>query len=160
MVDQDQPFWRRKKLTEMTQAEWESLCDGCARCCLHKLQDIDTGEIFYTNVVCHLLDMHTGRCTQYSARTELIKTCIQLTPELAGSLKWLPPTCAYRRLAEGKDLEWWHPLVSGDPNIIYELGISVRGSAIPDSEVDMDALEDYIVDDLDSVDFDSVQGME
>jgi uncharacterized protein len=151
MSEQQEPFWRRKRLDEMTQAEWESLCDGCARCCLHKLQDVDTGEIFYTNVACRLLDFQSCQCTNYKARTELIHTCVQLTPELAGSLKWLPPTCAYRRLAEGKDLEWWHPLVSGDKNIIHELGISIRGYAISEDEIDMDHLEDYVTDDLEDI---------
>jgi uncharacterized protein len=147
----EQPFWKIKELSEMTLEEWESLCDGCARCCLHKLEDEDTGEVFYTNVACRLLDEITCRCTNYASRSRLVPTCLVLDADLARQLSWLPPTCAYRLLAEGKDLEWWHPLVSGDRHIIHELGISVRGSIISENEIDMEQLEDYIIeiDDMD-----------
>jgi len=142
------PFWKRKKLEEMTREEWESLCDGCARCCLYKLEDEDTGEIYYTNVVCRLLDTFRCRCTAYNERSKLMPTCLVLTPEMVRKLKWMPKTCAYRLVAEGKDLEWWHPLVSGDPDTVHQAGISVRSGTIAESDVDMDNLEDYIVDGL------------
>ena len=141
-----QPFWKTKTLAEMSPQEWESLCDGCARCCLYKLQDEETGEIFYTDVVCRLLDTQRCRCTAYYERTVLMPTCLVLNPELVQQLKWMPKTCAYRLLAEGKNLEWWHPLVSGDPSTVHEAGISVRWKTQAENEVDMDHLEDYIVD--------------
>ena len=142
------PFWKRKTMEEMTREEWESLCDGCARCCLYKLEDEDTGEIYYTNVVCRLLDTHRCRCTAYNERSRLMPTCLVLTPDLVRQLRWMPKTCAYRLIAEGKDLEWWHPLVSGDPNTVHEAGISVRYRTQSEKDVDMDNLEDYIVDEL------------
>lgn len=141
-----QPYWKIKKLSELNRAEWESLCDGCARCCLYKLQDEDSGEVYYTNVVCRLLDEITCRCMRYDERSRLVPTCLVLDAQLALKLNWLPPTCAYRLLAEGKDLYWWHPLVSGDGHIIHELGISVRGSVIPEDKIDMDQLDDYIIE--------------
>ncbi len=148
MFEQDQaPFWKRKRLEEMTREEWESLCDGCARCCLHKLEDIDTKQVFYTRVVCRLLDQHTCQCANYPERSRLVPTCLQLTTELIHELKWLPRTCAYRLIAEGRDLAWWHPLVCGDHNVIHELGISVRDYAISEDEIDMDQLEDYVDED-------------
>jgi uncharacterized protein len=140
----EKPFWERKTLSEMTPAEWESLCDGCARCCLYKLEDEDTSEIYYTNVVCRLLDTHRCRCTEYKDRRRLMPTCLVLTPEMVRELRWMPKTCAYRLVAEGKDLEWWHPLVSGDPNTVHEAGISVRWRTQAEKDVDMDNLEDHI----------------
>jgi uncharacterized cysteine cluster protein YcgN (CxxCxxCC family) len=136
----------RKRLAAMSRAEWESLCDGCARCCLHKLQDEDTGTIFYTMVACQYLDLETCRCTQYANRSELVPTCIQLTPEKIEQLKWLPRSCAYRRVFEGKQLNGWHPLISGNPQSIHRAGMSIRGKAILESEVDMEKLEDYVID--------------
>lgn len=141
------PFWKRKKLEEMTREEWESLCDGCARCCLYKLEDEDTGEIYYTRVVCRLLDTYRCRCTAYENRTTLMPTCLVLNPDMVRQLRWMPKTCAYRLVAEGKDLAWWHPLVSGDPNTVHEAGISVRWSTLAEKDVDMDNLEDYITED-------------
>lgn len=145
---QELPFWKRKALEEMTREEWESLCDGCARCCLYKLQDEDTGEIYYTNVVCRLLDTFRCRCTAYMERARLMPTCLVLEPAMVRQLKWMPKTCAYRLLAEGKDLEWWHPLVSGNPSTVHAAGISVRYRTQAEKDVDMDNLEDYIDDDL------------
>jgi uncharacterized cysteine cluster protein YcgN (CxxCxxCC family) len=142
------PFWKRKTMEEMTREEWESLCDGCARCCLYKLEDEVTQEIYYTNVVCRLLDTHRCRCTAYADRVRLMPTCLVLDPDLARRLRWMPKTCAYRLVAEGKDLEPWHPLVSGDPNSVHEAGISVRWRTVAEKDVDMDELEDYIVEDL------------
>ena len=122
-----EPFWRRKTLEQMTVAEWESLCDGCARCCLVKLEDEETAEIAYTDVGCTLLDGASCRCRDYDDRQAKVADCVRLTPRSVRSLGWLPPTCAYRLLAEGRDLPWWHPLVSGDPETVHAAGISVRG---------------------------------
>lgn len=123
----DIPFWKQKQLWEMTLDEWESLCDGCARCCLVKLEDEDTGKIHFTSAACKLLDAGECRCTDYQNRTARVPDCVQLTPENVGELNWLPKTCAYRMLAEGKDLAWWHPLVSGRYETVREAGISVAG---------------------------------
>ena len=110
-----EPFWRTKRMSEMTAKEWESLCDGCGRCCLNKLTDIDTNETVYTDVGCELLDGQTCRCTDYAHRQAKVSDCVKLTWRNVSRLTWLPPTCGYRLIAEGRDLAWWHPLVSGDP---------------------------------------------
>ena len=123
----DVPFWRTKALEEMTSAEWESLCDGCARCCLVKLEDEDTGRVHYTDVGCALLDCAGCACSDYPNRQAKVADCVRLTPSTVRALSWLPPTCAYRLVAEGEDLYWWHPLVSGDPDTVHQAGISVRG---------------------------------
>jgi uncharacterized cysteine cluster protein YcgN (CxxCxxCC family) len=109
-------FWKEKPLEDLSVEEWESLCDGCAKCCLIKFEDEDTGRIYHTNVVCELLDIYHCRCTRYPERSVLVPTCLTLNPELIHELKWMPETCAYRLLAEGKDLTRWHPLLSGIPN--------------------------------------------
>lgn len=140
----DEPFWRRKTLSEMSKVEWESLCDGCARCCLLKLEDMDTGVVDYTNIACRLLDHGACSCTQYAERKELVPDCVSLTPAEVRTLSWLPGTCAYRLLNEGQDLYWWHPLVSGDPETVHQVGISVRGRIIAE-DLAGDP-EDYIVD--------------
>lgn len=139
-------FWKTKKLNEMTRAEWEALCDGCARCCLYKLQDEDSEEILYTNVVCHLLDLSTCHCTHYAERSQLMPTCVTLTPENVQELNWMPETCAYRLLANGADLPSWHPLVSGRPDSVSEAEITIGDKVLTDEEVDMELLEDYVVD--------------
>ncbi len=139
----EEPFWRRKTLAEMTRSEWESLCDGCAKCCLDKLEDDDTGEIQYTEVACRLLDLGTCRCTDYSNRTRFVPDCVVLTPRTVARLTWLPSTCAYRLISEGRDLEWWHPLVSGDPETVHRAGVSVRGRAVPEAVAG--DLEDHVV---------------
>lgn len=125
----DTPFWKTKKLSQMTHAEWESLCDGCGKCCLHKLQDADTGEIVHTDVACRLLDRQSCRCTNYAARKDHVPDCESLTAKTVPQLHWLPITCAYRRLANGQDLPDWHPLVTGDPESVHRAGQSVRGRA-------------------------------
>ncbi len=140
------PFWEVKSLTEMTQQEWESLCDGCARCCLIKLEDEDSGDIHYTNVVCDLLDLENCRCTQYQSRSQLVPECVVVSPEVLDQLHWMPSTCAYRLLWEGKPLPEWHPLVSGNADSVHLAGISVRGRVYRQAEIDDDDLEDHIVD--------------
>jgi uncharacterized cysteine cluster protein YcgN (CxxCxxCC family) len=144
------PFWKSKPLNQMTRAERESLCDGCAKCCLHKLEDPDTGAIAQTNVACRLLDIGSCRCSNYRNRARYVPDCVVLTPKNVGALSWMPRTCAYRLLAEGKDLPEWHPLVSGDPESVHKAGISVRGRAI--SERHAGALEDHLTDAVDPVD--------
>jgi len=142
----EQPFWAHKTLAEMSRAEWESLCDGCARCCLHKLEDAHTGEVYYTGVACRLLDERSCRCTRYELRKTLVPDCVVLTPAHTGSLGWLPDTCAYRLIDEGKALHDWHPLVSGDPQSVHRAGISVRGRTVAEEAVHADDLENFIVD--------------
>jgi uncharacterized cysteine cluster protein YcgN (CxxCxxCC family) len=137
------PFWKTKQLEEMSPSEWEQLCDGCGRCCLHKLRDEDSNEIAFTNVACRLLDGATCRCRDYTNRRARVSDCEQLTPASVRRIDWLPPTCAYRRLAEGKSLLWWHPLVSGDPATVHEAGISVRDRAV--NERSAGPLEHHIV---------------
>ena len=138
-----QPFWREKSLNQMNAEEWESLCDGCARCCLEKLENSDTGEISYTNVGCGLLDVNECRCTKYAERKRYMPDCVRLTSSNIAFLKWMPSTCAYKLLSEGKDLPNWHPLVSGNPDSVYEAGISIRGRAI--AAEDAGDLEDHTV---------------
>ncbi|MEJ2590568.1 MAG: YcgN family cysteine cluster protein [Candidatus Thiodiazotropha sp.] len=136
MPSDDPPFWKTIPLDRMTQAQWESLCDGCAQCCLQKIEDEDTREIYYTNIACDLLDAENCRCTHYTERSQRVPTCVTLTPEHLKDPYWLPPTCAYRLLAEGKPLPAWHPLVSGDPDSVELSGHSVRGRTVPESEAD------------------------
>lgn len=138
-------FWKTKPLSAMSQPEWESLCDGCGRCCLMKLEDEDTGDIWYTDIACALLDRKACRCTDYQNRTARVPDCVALKPERIGDLAWLPPTCAYRLIDEGADLYWWHPLVSGDPQTVHSAGISVRGRTVREIDVAEDELEDHIV---------------
>ena len=148
MVKDEVPFWQRKSLEEMTNSEWESLCDGCGRCCLVKLEDADdASRTYFTDVGCRLLDGDTCRCQDYPHRTKKVPDCVRLTPRNVRKIVWLPPTCGYRLVAEGKDLYWWHPLVSGDPETVHQAGISVRGR-VEDLEDDVpaDALERRIVD--------------
>lgn len=137
------PFWETTPLQEMTTAEWESLCDGCGRCCLHKLRDEDTDEIHYTSVACRLLDVSNCRCTDYPQRHRKVQDCITLTPAMVSELDWLPPDCAYRRLSEGRSLPAWHPLITGNPESVIEAGASAAGRCI--SERQAGALEEYVV---------------
>jgi uncharacterized cysteine cluster protein YcgN (CxxCxxCC family) len=140
------PFWRRLTLEQMSAEQWESLCDGCGRCCLNKLEDWDTGEIFWTAVACRLLDEGTCRCTDYPNRQKEVPDCIALTPETVASLSWLPPTCAYRLVREGRDLYWWHPLVSADPETVHQAGISVRGRTLSEVDIPVAELEAHMVE--------------
>ncbi len=129
-------FWQNKKLTEMNPTEWESLCDGCGLCCLHKLQDVDTREVSQTGIACELLNCDTCQCNDYANRFEKVDDCVQLSPDNLEALDWLPETCAYRLVNEGKDLYDWHPLVSGSAESVHEAGISARGKAISEADVD------------------------
>ena len=138
------PFWKTVPLDRMSGEQWESLCDGCGRCCLHKLRDEDTDELAFTNVSCRLLDTDTCRCSRYATRHEWVPDCVSLTPADLATIDWLPPTCAYRMVAEGRELAWWHPLVSGDPGTVHAAGVSVRGLAVDERRAG--PLEDYVVD--------------
>lgn len=140
-----QAFWKNKSMPEMSTEEWESLCDGCARCCLHKLEDEDSADVYYTAVVCRFLDQDRCACTGYADRTRLVPDCVQLTPARALDYSWLPRTCAYRMVAEGRDLQWWHPLVSGSSDTVHEAGISVRGKCTSELYVHPDSLKEQIV---------------
>lgn len=140
----DAPFWQTKTLEEMSDAEWESLCDGCGRCCLNKLEDADTGEIEWTDVACRLLDGETCRCRDYPNRQAIVPDCVLLTPESVKAIPWLPPTCGYRLVAEGRDLYWWHPLVSGDPTTVRQAGISASGRTVSEEFWPEDTLEDRL----------------
>ena len=138
------PFWKEKKLTELSQKEWESLCDGCAKCCLYRLEDEDTRQIYFTNVHCRLLDTQTGRCTDYANRSTRVPDCVTITPAVLADPYWLPRSCAYRLLAEGRELPAWHPLLSGDPLTVVRAGQRVCGRTI--CEDDADELESHLVD--------------
>ena len=146
MATESQPFWKTKSLSEMSTEEWESLCDGCGRCCLNKLEDIDTGTIHYTNVACRLLDLKRCRCSQYTQRLDFVPDCISLSPKNIQTITWLPHTCAYRRLAEGKDLAWWHPLVSHSDKTVHQAGISVRGKVVSEDAIPAQEFKERIID--------------
>jgi uncharacterized protein len=147
MAADEQPFWKTKSLEQMTDSEWESLCDGCGRCCLVKLEDADdANRTYFTDVGCRLLDGETCRCADYPNRTRKVPDCVRLTPRNVRQIVWLPPTCAYRRVADGHDLYWWHPLVSGDPETVHSAGMSVRGKVGAEEDAVRDEeLEDRIV---------------
>ena len=141
----NRPFWQTKTLAEMSDLEWESLCDGCARCCMHKLEDEDTGEVHYTSIVCSYLDQDSCQCSDYSRRNTNVPECVLLTPERVDEFGWLPTTCAYRLIAEGKDLFDWHPLVSGDKASVQAAGIAVTGKVIDERSVHPDSHQEYII---------------
>lgn len=141
----EKPFWLVKKLGEMSKAEWESLCDGCGRCCLNKLEDWDTGDIYWTDIACSQLDCNSCRCKTYTNRFDIVSDCIDLTPEKVMEITWLPPTCAYRLVKEGKDLYPWHPLKSGSEETVHEAGISVRGRVIPEDGLTPEDYEDHLI---------------
>lgn len=139
-----QPYWRTKTLEEMTPSEWEGVCDGCGRCCLIKLIDEDTDEIHFTRLACKLLDTGSCRCKDYENRKTKVPDCVKIDAKKVRSLRWLPKTCGYRLLAEGKELEWWHPLVSGSHETVHEAGISVRGIARPEGRIKEENYARYI----------------
>jgi uncharacterized protein len=140
------PFWKQKPLEELNPAEWESLCDGCGRCCLVKLEDEESGKIHFTDVACKLFNAKTCRCTDYAHRRRRVHDCIKLTPDKVRTLGWLPPSCAYRLIAEGRDLAWWHPLVSGSRTSVHDAGVSVRGRVeVSETEIQLADYPDHIV---------------
>jgi hypothetical protein len=141
----DKPFWETKSLREMTQQEWESLCDGCGRCCLHKYEYEDTGRVHYTDVACKLLDLKTCRCRHYEQRLDHVPDCVVLSKDRPEDLDWMPSTCAYRRLAEGRGLADWHPLVSGRADSVVRAGISVRGRVVSERRIPEAQIEDRLI---------------
>lgn len=144
-------WWMEKPLIEMSQLEWESLCDGCARCCLYKIQDEETDELFYTDIACRFLNMEKCTCTDYVNRHVNMPTCIILTPETVEEINWMPTTCAYRLLSEGKDLLWWHPLVTGNKESPKEAEITINQFAVLEDKKNIDHLEDHVQEWLDFV---------
>ena len=140
-------FWETVPLEAMTRPEWEALCDGCGKCCLIKLEDEDSGHIKYTSVACRLFDDQTCRCGNYALRKQLVRGCVVIRPDnLDSTIEWMPATCAYKLLAEGKPLYPWHPLLTGDPDSVHTSKISVRGSTIPEYSVPEDELENHVIE--------------
>jgi len=140
-------FWENVPLKNLSPREWEALCDGCGKCCLNKLEDPETSEIAFTRVACRLLDDATCRCGQYEIRKQFVPDCVVLTPQNISTIAyWMPETCAYRLLYEGKVLQDWHPLISGSPDTVHEAGISVRGWTVPEFEVPEEDWEDHIIE--------------
>jgi uncharacterized cysteine cluster protein YcgN (CxxCxxCC family) len=137
------PFWQNQSLEEMTAAQWESLCDGCGICCLEKLEDAETGVVEYTAVACRHLDTASCRCRIYDQRHELNADCIRMTAQTLKTLPWLPDTCAYRRLAEGRNMPSWHPLVTGNPESVHRQGVGIRDRVLSALYVHPDDLEAY-----------------
>jgi len=140
-------FWQRKSMEQMSQKEWEALCDGCGKCCLNKLEDEDTGEVALTRIACRLLDDSTCRCAQYDIRHQFVPECIVMTPSnIKEHMYWLPQTCAYRLVHEGRDLEPWHPLISGIAQSVHDANVSVQGMTIPEFEIADEDWEDHIIE--------------
>ena len=146
MTKTKQPFWETKTLKEMSEKEWESLCDGCAKCCLNKLEDEETEEVFFTRVVCRFLDEEKCRCTVYEERTTLEPMCIKLEPGNFENIKWMPNTCAYRLLNEGKPLPLWHPLITGSRKAMVANDQTVTGKVVSEEFVHPDGFEEHIID--------------
>lgn len=142
----DTKFWETTKLSEMSKSQWESLCDGCGKCCVIKLQDEDTDEIFSTDVGCKLLDCKTAKCSDYANRKDIVPDCVYLTPGNLAYLTWMPKSCAYRRLYEGQGLPDWHPLLTGSPDSTKAAGHSVAGLIFPEESVEIDDMADHITD--------------
>ncbi len=140
-------FWETIPLEQMTPEEWEALCDGCGKCCMNKLEDADTGEVFYTTVACRLFDDGSCRCGNYALRKMLVPECVVLNPETLAEISyWMPRSCAYRRLNEGRGLADWHPLISGDPRSVHRAGVSMKGRTRPEYEVPEEDWEDHIIE--------------
>lgn len=145
----DAPFWQTKPLHAMSHAEWESLCDGCGLCCLIKVEDEDTGDVSLTRLTCRLLDTSSCRCRDYDNRHARVHGCMTISPKTLADIDWLPESCAYRRVAEGRGLEWWHPLVSGDADSVHKAGVSVRGWSCSEKGVRRSTIARYIIDPAD-----------
>lgn len=145
-AQREKPFWERKTLEELDRSEWEALCDGCGRCCMVSLEDEDTGERFATRLACKLLDIGSCRCSDYANRHAVVTDCVKLDAAAVRRLDWMPETCAYRLVAAGRKLAWWHPLVSGDPDSVHKAGISVRGYARSEKGVKTKDYQRYIVE--------------
>ena len=140
-------YWERVPLKNLTPCEWEALCDGCGKCCLNKLEDPETGEVAFTRVACRLLDGDNCRCAQYDIRKQFVPDCVTLTPQNISKIAyWMPATCAYRLLYEGKPLNDWHPLISGTAQTVHDAGMSVQGWTVPEFEVDEEEWEDHIIE--------------
>ena len=139
------PFWE-KPLESLDRGQWEALCDGCGRCCLIKLENEETGDIFTSDVHCKLLEPISCMCSDYEHRQAKVPDCIKLDPENVKSISWIPPSCAYRRIAEGKGLAWWHPLVSGDRDTVHLAGISARHRTRSEEGISPEQLDDYVID--------------
>ena len=140
-------FWETVPLAKMTRAEWETLCDGCGKCCMNKLEDEDTGEVVLTNVACRLFDDATCQCSQYAIRHQFVPECIVLKPQtMDKNLYWMPETCAYKLLWQGKPLYAWHPLLSGTPDSVHAANVSMQGRTVPEFEIDEDDWEDHIIE--------------
>lgn len=148
MQQDEQPFWKTKTLEEMSRAEWESLCDGCGRCCLVKLEDDDNGDIYLTKLACGLLNVRTCKCRDYQNRFAKMPDCLEIDIAKARELPWLPPTCAYRVVDEGGDLAWWHPLMSGSAETVHQAGVSVRNFAMSERRVKEENYMRYIIPDF------------
>ncbi|CAG0911590.1 unnamed protein product [Cyprideis torosa] len=146
MAADSPPFWERLSLDKMSEEQWESLCDGCGRCCLQKLEDADTHEVWFTRVACHQLNEATGRCRDYGRRFDNVPDCLAVRPLTAEKSNWLPDSCAYRRLNEGKSLENWHPLISGRAESVKEAGICVAGRCISETKVPISHYSHYLFD--------------
>ena len=139
-------FWKTTPLEQLNKDQWESLCDGCGKCCVLKLEDVDTGDIHYTDVGCKLLDCQTAKCTNYADRKKYVPDCVLLTPTNLSLLSWMPESCAYKLIHEKKDLPFWHPLMTGNPDSTLIAGKSVATHVVPEHTVDEDALPDHIKD--------------
>ena len=142
----EEPFWETRDLEDMSDQEWESLCDGCGRCCLHKLEDEDTEEVFYTRIACRLLDDKTARCKNYKNRFNEVPDCLSMRPLNKDKLRWLPESCAYRRLSEGRGLADWHPLISGSAESVRTAGIAVAGKTRGESKVPVSEWPEHVID--------------
>lgn len=141
-----EPFWQQKALHDLSDEEWESLCDGCGRCCMQKLEDADEGDVYFTNVACRMLDRDNCQCSDYPNRFKHVEDCISLRPLTEQKIAWLPPSCAYKRLALGQGLAEWHPLVSGDPQTVIAAGISMSKQCKAENEVPIHELPEHIIE--------------